>query len=245
MTNSGFYLDSCYYHPGYELRIMTTDNPAIMIQSANPTDDWAVRQLFYDLHGFNAELDPRFALADGWERVLSEHLGHVRTTGHGLTLLAWQGSVPVGLLMMGVHTDSPLFRYRHWAELLAIYVVPSLRGSPLGERLVALGAAWAHENGYERVQLYVTAANAAAKRFYTRAGFHPVQEIWRRELGPATVPPPDDPIWETIYALDHDLLTTSSYHLLVDDEPDERPHRPPLSPDQRPGTGDNTGPSDE
>lgn len=206
---------------------MLLHDQTITIRTAAPLDAWAVHHLFKALHTFNAELDPRFALSDKWEQVLGEHLTYVHTTGHGLTLLAWRQDEPVGLLMMGVHSDTPLFRHRHWAELLAIYVTPTVRGGPLADHLLALGAAWAHEQGYERVQLYVTASNEPAKRFYTRAGYQPVQEIWRLELGPATVPPPDDPIWEAIYAHDHDLLTPNFHHLLVDDEqlPPER-HSP-------------------
>lgn len=203
---------------------MRNQDQAITIQFAAPGDDWAVRQLFHALHTFNTELDPRFALAEGWEHVLDEHLSYVRTTGHGLTLLAWHNDAPVGLLMMGGHTDSPLFRHRHWAELLAIYVAPAMRGCPLAEQLLALGMAWAHECGYERIQLYVTASNEPAKRFYRRTGFCPVQEIWRQEIGPANIPPPDDPIWDAIYALDHDLLTTCSHVLLVDDSADTETH---------------------
>lgn len=181
-----------------------------------------MHQLFGALHSFNAELDPRFALADDWEHILSEHLAYVRATGHGCTLLAWQETRPVGLLMMGTHSDTPLFRYRHWAELLALYSVPAVRGTGLADQLVALGIAWARAQGYQRVQLYVTGSNERAKRFYTRMGFRPVQEIWRRELGPAPAPPPNDALWEAMYAYNHDLLSTNAHHLLVDDEKSER-----------------------
>lgn len=198
---------------------MTALDPSITIRSAAPADDWAVRRLFNELHTFNANLDPRFALAEGWEEILEEHLAYVRATSHGLTLLAWKGAEPLGLLMMGVHTDSRLFRHRHWAELLAIYVVPHARSTEIAEHLVALGSAWAHESGYERVQLYVTSSNERARRFYARMGFRPVQEIWRRELGPASVLPPDDPIWEAICEHDHNLLSIQSSHLLADDDP--------------------------
>jgi ribosomal protein S18 acetylase RimI-like enzyme len=112
-----------------------------------------------------------------------EHLVHTRAFGNGLTLLAWLGENPVGLLMMGVHLDSRLFRHRSWAELLALYIVPDLRGGALSERLLALGTAWARERGHERIQLYVTSSNERAKQFYARAGFQAAQEIWRLELG--------------------------------------------------------------
>src|SRR5687768_16511459 len=113
-----------------------------MIRPAALEDEWAVQRLFGALHTFNATLDPRFALADGWPAVLHEHL-HRRSAQHSLNLLAWAGSVPVGLLMMEGQSDSPLFRHRHWAELLALYVDPGWRGGALAERLVAAGTDWA------------------------------------------------------------------------------------------------------
>ncbi len=198
---------------------MTLQDQTIIIRSAVAADDWAVYRLFSALHTFNAELDPYFMLADGWERVLNEHLAYVRSTGHGMTLLAWQGYEPVGLLMMGTHSDSPLFRHRHWAELLAIYVAPVARNGQLAQQLLQSGIAWAQEKGYERIQLYVTVSNKRARQFYTRSGFQPVQEIWRRNIGPSSIPPPDDPVWEAIYARDQDLLTPNAHQLLID-EPD-------------------------
>lgn len=193
------------------------------IRRAAPADDWAVRALFGALHTFNASLDPRFALADGWEAALDEHLAHIRATGHGLTLLAWQEDQPIGLLMMGVHSDTPLFRHRHWAELLALYVIPTLRGVTLADQLIATGIAWARAQGYERVQLYVTATNVRARHFYARAGFRPVQEIWRRELGIATAVPPTDETCEALYAQGHDLLSPHAHqlHRPAEDEPED------------------------
>ncbi|MCU0493896.1 MAG: GNAT family N-acetyltransferase [Chloroflexaceae bacterium] len=197
------------------------------ITPATPADEWAVQRLFGALHAYNTSLDSRFALGDGWEHVLHEHLCHVAQTGLGLTLLAWHhgddGSPPqpVGLLMMGAHTDTPLFKHRRWAELLAIYIEPLARGSSLAEDLVELGAGWAHQQGYERVQLYVTASNERAKRFYTHHGFQPVQEIWRRELGAVAHHPPDDPAAESHFAHGDDLLSVHPHQIHAGEEPCE------------------------
>lgn len=193
----------------------------ITFRLADADDDGAVRQLFGELHAYNAALDERFALADGWEQILFEHLEHVRRTGYGMTMLAWDNSEPVGMIMMGVHSDSRLFRHRHWAELLAIYVSPAVRGTPIARRLLESGKAWARSQGYTRVQLYVTAANKRARQFYQMAGFFPVQEIWRLELGPGAGSPPQDPAAEAAFAHYEELLTTGSSHLLIDLDPSE------------------------
>ena len=196
---------------------MSATAQTCMLRRAAPADEWAVRRLFGALHAYNATLDPRFALAEGWERVLHEHLVHICATGHGLTLLAWESGAPVGLLMIGGHTDSPLFRHRCWAELLALYVVPVAQGRGIADALLDAGLAWAHEQGYERVQLYVTATNVRAKRFYARVGFRPVQEIWRRELGSASAVPPADPTCDAGYAAGQDLLAVHPHRIAADE----------------------------
>lgn len=187
------------------------------IRRAEPDDDSHVAALFHALHAFNASLDARFVLADGWEALLREHLAHERAHGHGITYLAHVAERPVGLLMMEGHTDAPLFRHRHWAEIVALYVVPAARGEGIADALLAEGFAWARDHGYNRVQLYVTSSNAPAKRFYQRSGFQPIQEILSRALELATGEPEDDPTCEAAYAHGQNLLSGNRHRLALDE----------------------------
>ena len=155
----------------------------VILRPATPADRWAVRQLFGALHTYNTSLDARFALAEGWEVLLDQHVDQIAETGRGLVVLAWDGDRPIGLLIMADFEDSPLFHYRRWAELQVLFVEPDVRGSSAAQHLVEAGAAWSKQRGYDRIQLFVTAANERAKRFYARVGFYPVQEIWRLDLG--------------------------------------------------------------
>lgn len=168
-----------------------TKNQPISLRVATVADTWAIQRLFEALHAYNASLDPRFELAEGWEAVLDDHLDRLWKTGGGEVTLAWRGDEPVGLLIMNAVVDSPLFRHREWAELQSIFVDPSVRGTPVAARLVAAGMTWARSRGYDRIQLFVTATNLPAKRFYDHLGFYPVQEIWRLELGADDDPLPD------------------------------------------------------
>jgi len=195
---------------------------ALTVVPAAPQDDPAVHALFGALHAHNAALDPRFALAEGWEQVLDQHLAHVREAGHGLTLLAWCGATPIGLAMFDGHLDSPLFRHRRWCELLALYVSSGARGGGVADQLLAAGLGWARERGYERMQLYVTATNLPARRFYARCGFRPVQEIWRCELGAGGLPLEDCPADAVVFAQGHELLSTHPHHYALDSDPHER-----------------------
>lgn len=154
----------------------------LALRSATCDDFPEVERLFAALHAFNASLDYRFALSPNWRRVLYEYLERVQSQRKGLVLLAWRGRQAVGLLIMGGHTDSPLFLYRRWAELIAIYVDPAERAGAVARTLLEAGSAWAREHHYDRIQLYVTASNERARAFYRRMGFSPVQEIWRLDL---------------------------------------------------------------
>lgn len=153
----------------------------------------AVAALFRALHEFNAQLDRRFRLDERWEELLRIHFLRTHNAPGALWLIAWADATPVGLLLMEAHNDSPLFAERRWAELVALYVAPSRRGSDLGERLVTIGKRWAAAHGFDRLQLYVTAGNERARTFYRRCGLAPVQEIWRADLAADAIEPPADP----------------------------------------------------
>lgn len=142
----------------------------------------AVAALFGQLHSYNAALDACFALHEDWRPLFSDYFLRTWADQQWLWLLAWQGTQPVGLLVLREHLDSPLFRYRRWVELVAIYVVPSVRGAGLAALLIDTARAWTHEHGCTRLQLYVTASNRRARAFYSRYGLHPVQEIWRLDM---------------------------------------------------------------
>ncbi len=185
----------------------------------------AVAALFHELHEFNAQLDVRFRLAERWEELLRIHFLRTHTAPGALWLLAWADTTPVGLLLMEAHNDSPLFVERRWAELVALYVAPSHRGSDLGTRLVDVGKAWAAAYGFDRMQLYVTASNEHAQAFYRRCGLAPVQEIWRVDLEPASgVVLPDDP--SHVAEKDDDPPAELGHHqLAMELAEDERPSR--------------------
>jgi GNAT superfamily N-acetyltransferase len=166
---------------------MPTFTPTILarpalVRRAEPGDGGAVRALFAALHAFNAGLESRFALDEGWERELAAHLAREREFENGLTLVAWDGDEPVGLAMVAAHADSPLFRHRRWAELTALYVVPGARGGGIAATLLAVATDWAVGRGLGEVRLYVTASNETARRFYRGHGFRPIQEIWTLDL---------------------------------------------------------------
>jgi GNAT superfamily N-acetyltransferase len=188
------------------LTLNTLASAAVVLRPARDEEFWAVARLFGALHAFNAGLDEHFRLAESWETLLHKHFARTQRADGALTLLAWCGQEPVGLLLVEAHTDSPLFADRRWAELVALYVDPGQRGGNLGYRLVEAAKQWASAKGFDRVQLYVTASNERAKRFYARCGLAPVQEIWRAEVTPTIgITPPADPSCEADGHATHQL----------------------------------------
>lgn len=189
----------------------------LRIAEARLDDFEAVADLFGALHAHNAGLDALFSLADGWRELLYDHFSRTVGSPAVLWLLAWDGPRPVGLLLMEQHLDSPLFRYRRWAELAAIYVVPEQRGSGLARRFLEEAHRWAAARNLDRIQLYVTASNDRAKAFYASAGFRPVQEIWRVAVAPDAdahqLPdPPRETDRESV-----EFVEPGHHHLFMDD----------------------------
>ena len=208
--------------------------PTLELRTASPADFEAVATLFEALHHFNASLDPRFGLADNWRALLHSHFQHTCTAAGALWLLACidqpgaaaqngrngaKRSKAVGLLIMEAHQDSPLFKHRRWAELVALYVEPVYRGSGLAAQLVDYAKMWTAEHGFDRMQLYVTADNKPAKEFYRRCGFHPVQEIWRLAVTPGEpVDLPADPSHSEKGGCGADFLGSGHHHLAMEIE---------------------------
>lgn len=155
---------------------------ALRIVPARLADCDEVVALFGALHRYNASLDAHFALSDGWETILAEQFRSSWNSPDMMWLLVKQGSKAVGLLIAGVHTDSPLFRHRQWVEVQAVYIADSHRRLGLARRLLNRAYDWAAALNLPRVQLYVTASNVRAQSVYEEEGFAATQAIMRKKL---------------------------------------------------------------
>jgi GNAT superfamily N-acetyltransferase len=189
----------------------------ISIRPARISELHTITALFGALHAHNATLDPRFVLADEWQELLHEHFARTHDDPAALWLLAWAETEPVGLLLVEAHRDSPVFRHRAWAELVALYIEPAHRCQGLASALLHRASAWAAACGFDRLQLYMTASNEQARRFYRRHGMAPVQEIWRLEVTPVPgASQPDDPTCDRQHRDGVDLLEPGHRHLTTE-----------------------------
>jgi ribosomal protein S18 acetylase RimI-like enzyme len=151
---------------------------------AHPADVEAVKALFRRLHAFNTALDARFALSEGWEPLFDAAMRRALHDGESICLVAReaQTGVPCAFILAAVHRDSDMWRHREWVEVEALYVDDAWHGRGLAEALLDRVCAWAEGVGQPTIQLYVTASNERAIRFYQHAGFRTTQEIMRKVL---------------------------------------------------------------
>jgi ribosomal protein S18 acetylase RimI-like enzyme len=161
-----------------------TATAQVMIGEATSGDANDVIRLFGALHRYNAALDPRFELVDNWADLVAVYLEQSHHSDESAWLLAHVGTQVVGFVLVEVHTDSPLYKHRRWAEIVGLYVDEEHRGGDVADRLMEHAYAWAQEHQLHTMQLYVTATNERAHRFYARHGFEPSQQILRRTLLP-------------------------------------------------------------
>jgi GNAT superfamily N-acetyltransferase len=152
------------------------------IEAVAREDVAVIKSLFFKLHLYNAGLDPRFALAEDWGRHLTARIEHALAGRNHLALLARVGEQPAGFLLAAAHVDDPLWRFREWGEVEALYVERAWRGTGLADELLGRALDWAAERDLAAVQLYVTASNSRAISFYERQGFRSAQVVMRTLL---------------------------------------------------------------
>ncbi len=161
---------------------ISNNAPTLQIMQATVRDTPDLIYLFGELHRYNAELDPRFELADDWEQLVSEYVEQAENSEESAWLLARIGDGLVGFVLVEVHCDAPFYRYRRWAEIVSLYVEPEFRGSGVAETLMQHAYDWARQHNLRVMQLYVTASNERAQRFYAKQGFVISQHIMRRTI---------------------------------------------------------------
>jgi len=78
------------------------------------------------------------------------------------------------------------------ARLRLLYVEPDVRGRGVGWRLIEEAISFARAAGYERLVLWTTSSQTAARRLYARAGFERTAQVSVERWGSSTI----DETWE-------------------------------------------------
>lgn len=97
-----------------------------------------------------------------WERFIR--------TGKGLMLVARRGGQLLGFCHVIPSRDADA---EQTAEITAIYVDPRFWRNGCGRKLVAAALAWAFEQGFRQLTLWVLADNSRGRGFYEAIGMRP------------------------------------------------------------------------
>ena len=89
----------------------------------------------------------------------------------GVALGVWLDGVPVGMVGIATEAEDP-----RSADLFAMWVAPTARGSGAADLLVQAAVDWAQQRGCTSVSLEVASGNERAERVYARHGFVPSGE---------------------------------------------------------------------
>jgi ribosomal protein S18 acetylase RimI-like enzyme len=140
-------------------------------------DDWMVMR---DIR-LEALREAPYAFGSTYAREapLTEGQWRGRISDRAVTYLAYLPAIagPAGIAGVyvedGASEDLDSGEDSSRAELISMWVRPSARGRKVGEALIEATAAWATANGFDRLSLWVTESNEAARGLYERCGFTP------------------------------------------------------------------------
>jgi ribosomal protein S18 acetylase RimI-like enzyme len=141
---------------------------SVLIRPAFPDDAPAIHAMVVELARDTGKLDLITSTSDDIRR---HGFGDAPAFG---TLIALRDGKPVGLAVY--FGEFSTWRGRRGVYLQDLYVVPDMRGSGLGRRLVKAVVERTAAEGASYMRLAVDADNDAAAKFYERIGFAEIVE---------------------------------------------------------------------
>ncbi|MGZ2484069.1 ribosomal protein S18 acetylase RimI-like enzyme [Rhizobium pisi] len=145
------------------------DAGGVTIRHIGPDEVEAFRQI--RLEALRVEPASFASRYEDWE-VLS--LEEWRNRLNEPVFIAFQDGAPVGIMGLFRQRSSKM---AHRATIVMVYVRSSLRGTGLAGRLLEAVSDHARAAGIVQLELFVSAENAAAIRFYQRQGFAEIGRI--------------------------------------------------------------------
>ncbi|MBB3918365.1 GNAT family N-acetyltransferase [Rhizobium fabae] len=145
------------------------DAGGVTIRHIGPDEVEAFRQI--RLEALRVEPASFASRYEDWE-VLS--LEEWRNRLNEPVFIAFQDGAPVGIMGLFRQRSSKM---AHRATIVMVYVRSNLRGTGLAGRLLEAVSDHARAAGIVQLELFVSAENAAAIRFYQRQGFAEIGRI--------------------------------------------------------------------
>ena len=145
------------------------DAGGVTIRHIGPDEVEAFRQI--RLEALRTEPASFASRYEDWEVLSAEEW---RNRLNEPVFIAFRDGAPVGLMGLFRQRSSKM---AHRATIVMVYVSSSLRGTGLADRLLEAISDHARAAGIVQLELFVSAENAAAIRFYQRQGFAEIGRI--------------------------------------------------------------------
>lgn len=105
-------------------------------------------------------------------------------SGRMYGLIAEIDGEAVGCIIYGRGRDED---HADWGEIVSLYVLPDAAGKGVGSELLRMAIADLHDDGYDKVYLWVILDNAAGWRFYHHRGFQFTTDLVKYRIGSGDV----------------------------------------------------------
>ena len=156
---------------------------AVKVRSARAADWPVLRELWQELDGEHAALQPGFFRQPPLPRRRAELTARLADSTQQLLVAERDGAV-IGAVRLQVFETPPQgwARVRRRGYLDDLIVAAAARGAGVGQTLLQAALAACRGRGVEQVALTVWQGNAAAERIYRRLGFRPASRVLALEL---------------------------------------------------------------
>ena len=157
-----------------------TDLPAV--RTARHRDLEGLVALWRELMRHHEPLDPHYALAPGADAAWRLHVAELLSGASGAVFVSGEEGAPEAFCSVELRSASSVLSESGRAEILDLFVSPTLRRSGRGRALVEAALAWIRERGIVRVEVRVVAANREGQNFWRALGWSDFVDVLQRRL---------------------------------------------------------------
>ncbi len=150
---------------------------ALSVRAARPTDRGRLQQLWLELVEHHRQLDPGYRTISDLPEILLGEIEEAIRSPRFRVLVAEQEDQLLGFALAEIQHEPPRPAWIH-----ELYVVPRLRRSGVGRRLVAATLEWFGAEASERILVRVESENAEARAFWDAHGFKDRARVLERIL---------------------------------------------------------------
>jgi ribosomal protein S18 acetylase RimI-like enzyme len=149
------------------------------VRQATLKDMEAVLDLWQEMMGYHARLDPRFRPAADGRELFREVLQEWMVDETCRILVAEDDGQVVGYIIGRLAENPAVFKQRYLGHVSDICVAPDRRRTGVGRKLFGFLRKWFRGKGLTVAQLNVAALNPVSQAFWREMGFQDyMQRLW-------------------------------------------------------------------